>query len=120
MGCHFRRRCGLDLLVAELLDDAARKTLHFVDRVDVFALVLEVLVVRVVVVGIVVVLQATGGLVVALVMRHAGNILKCFAVSISMCNCAVFTCLVSSEQTSVSTLVMGLALVVTATFAYST
>ena len=71
------------------------------------------------VVGIVVVLQATGGLVVALVMRHAGNILKCFAVSISMCNCAVFTCLVSSEQTSVSTLVMGLALVVAATFAYS-
>ena len=55
----------------------------------------------------------------ALVMRHAGNILKCFAVSISMCNCAVFTCLVSSEQTSVSTLVMGLALVVAATFAYS-
>ena len=71
------------------------------------------------VVGIVVVLQATGGLVVALVMRHAGNILKCFAVSISMCNCAVFTCLVSLEQTSVSTLVMGLALVVAATFAYS-
>ena len=71
------------------------------------------------VVGIVVVLQATGGLVVALVMRHAGNILKCFAVSISMCNCAVFTCLVSSEQTSVSTLVMGLALVVAATFASS-
>ena len=72
------------------------------------------------VVAIVVILQATGGLVVALVMRHAGNILKCFAVSISMCNCAVFTCLVSSEQTSVSTLVMGLALVVAATFAYST
>ena len=71
------------------------------------------------VVAIVVILQATGGLVVALVMRHAGNILKCFAVSISMCNCAVFTCLVSSEQTSVSTLVMGLALVVAATFAYS-
>ena len=71
------------------------------------------------VVAIVVILQATGGLVVALVMRHAGNILKCFAVSISMCNCAVFTCLVSSEQTSVFTLVMGLALVVAAAFAYS-
>jgi UDP-sugar transporter A1/2/3 len=72
-----------------------------------------------IVVAIIVVLQATGGLVVAIVMRHAGNILKCFAVSISMCNCAVFTFLVSSEQTNVSTLVIGLALVVVTTFAYS-
>lgn len=71
------------------------------------------------VVALVVVLQATGGLVVALVMRHAGNILKCFAVSISMCNCAVFTVLASSDRTSVSTLAMGLAIVVAATFAYS-
>jgi len=55
-----------------------------------------------IVVAIVVVLQATGGLVVATVTRYAGNILKCFAVLISMCNCALFTFLVSSEQTSVS------------------
>ena len=72
-----------------------------------------------IVVALVVALQATGGLVVALVMRHAGNILKCFAVSISMCNCVVFTFLVSMDRTDVSTLSMGLALVVTATFAYS-
>lgn len=72
-----------------------------------------------VVVAIVVVLQATGGLVVGIVMRHAGNILKCFAVSISMCNGAVFTRVTSPEQTSASTLATGLALVVAATFAYS-
>ena len=72
-----------------------------------------------IIVALVIVLQASGGLLVALVMRNAGNLLKCFAVSISMCNCAVYTVLASSDDKAVCTLAMGLLLVVASTFMYS-
>ena len=40
---------------------------------------------------IIIALQAIGGLVTAAVMQHASNILKCFAISESICNCAIAT-----------------------------
>lgn len=76
-----------------------------------------------IIVFLIVLLQAVGGLVVAGVMRHAGNVLKCFAVSISMCNCAVVTVFFASvggeTHISVTALVFGLVLVITSTFMYS-
>mmetsp|Transcript_9473 Transcript_9473/g.42913 ORF Transcript_9473/g.42913 Transcript_9473/m.42913 type:complete len:215 (-) Transcript_9473:2090-2734(-) len=41
----------------------------------------------------IVLLQALGGLIVAAVMRHASTLLKCFAVSISICCCVVISAL---------------------------
>ena len=39
----------------------------------------------------IILLQAAGGLIVALVMRFASTLLKCFAVSISICLCATWS-----------------------------
>ena len=73
------------------------------------------------VVLLVITLQAAGGLVVAAVLRYAGNVLKCFAVSISICNCAVATTFLSTNGghglSASSTL--GIALVIGSTFLYS-
>jgi len=60
------------------------------------------------------------GLVVAAVLRHAGNVLKCFAVSISICTCAVATTLFSDNGHSLSaSALVGVALVIGSTFLYS-
>ena len=66
-------------------------------------------------------LQASGGLIVAAVMRYASNVLKCFAVSISICNCALLAKFVLGNQGhGMSTLNMvGVILVITATFCYT-
>ena len=69
------------------------------------------------VVMLVITLQAIGGLVVASVLRYAGNVLKCFAVSISICNCAVATTIFSHNLSASMTL--GIALVISSTFLYS-
>eukprot|EP00223_Ostreococcus_mediterraneus_P006160 CAMPEP_0179696138 /NCGR_PEP_ID=MMETSP0936-20121108/6690_1 /TAXON_ID=548131 ORGANISM="Ostreococcus mediterraneus, Strain clade-D-RCC2573" /NCGR_SAMPLE_ID=MMETSP0936 /ASSEMBLY_ACC=CAM_ASM_000574 /LENGTH=172 /DNA_ID=CAMNT_0021569033 /DNA_START=1157 /DNA_END=1675 /DNA_ORIENTATION=- len=70
---------------------------------------------------LVIALQAAGGLVVASVLRYAGNILKCFAVSISICNCAVATTILSTngEHGLSSSSTLGIALVIGSTFLYS-
>ena len=72
-----------------------------------------------VVVVLVIALQAVGGLVVAAVLRYAGNVLKCFAISISICNCAVATTLFSDDHNWSTSTILGIALVVVATFLYS-
>ena len=72
------------------------------------------------VVTLVVAVQAIGGLVVAAVLRYAGNVLKCFAVSISICTCAVATTLFSDNGHSLSaSALVGVALVIGSTFLYS-
>ena len=72
------------------------------------------------VVLLVIVLQAIGGLVVAAVLRHAGNVLKCFAVSISICNCAIATTFFSEDDHSLSaSAILGVTLVIGSTFLYS-
>ena len=72
------------------------------------------------VVLLVIALQAIGGLVVAAVLRYAGNVLKCFAVSISICTCAVVTTLFSEDAHDLSaSAFLGIALVIGSTFLYS-
>ena len=72
------------------------------------------------IVVLVIALQAVGGLVVAAVLRYAGNVLKCFAVSISICNCAVTTTLLSDDGHSLSaSTILCIALVIGSTFLYS-
>ena len=70
---------------------------------------------------VVVVLQAVGGIIVAVVLRQAGNMLKCFAVSISICLCVLFTMFSSDGVEHRMTLkaILGLMLVLSATFLYS-
>ena len=71
------------------------------------------------VVLLVITLQAVGGLVVAAVLRYAGNVLKCFAVSISIC-CTVVTTLFSDAGHALSaSMIVGIALVIGSTFLYS-
>ena len=72
------------------------------------------------VVLLVIALQAVGGLVVAAVLRYAGNVLKCFAVSISICNCALATTVFVNDGHNLSvTASLGIALVIGSTFLYS-
>tara|TARA_Y100001954_G_C15808413_1_gene603899 strand:- start:1882 stop:2904 length:1023 start_codon:yes stop_codon:yes gene_type:complete len=72
------------------------------------------------VVLLVIALQAVGGLVVAAVLRYAGNVLKCFAVSISICNCAIATTVFANDGHALSaSATLGIALVIGSTFLYS-
>ena len=69
----------------------------------------------------VVFLQAIGGLITAAVMRYASNILKCFAVSISICNCALATPYLLENESDNSTKpyqLCGIGLVIAATFMF--
>jgi len=70
------------------------------------------------IVVLVLLLQALGGVIVAIVMRHASNLLKCFAVSTSICLCAIISVSQGQEELS-SHLIVGILLVNTATFIYS-
>lgn len=72
------------------------------------------------IVVVVVLLQAVGGLVVAAVLRYAGNILKCFAISISICNCAMATIMMDdSRDTNQIGVLLGVLTVIFSTFMYS-
>jgi UDP-sugar transporter A1/2/3 len=54
------------------------------------------------------------------VLRYAGNVLKCFAVSISICNCALATTVFANDGHILSvTASLGIALVIGSTFLYS-
>ncbi len=66
----------------------------------------------------IVLLQAAGGLIVAAVLRYAGNVLKCFAVCFSICNCAVASAYLHDENVSPIT-ALGIVLVTGSTFLYS-
>jgi len=69
-----------------------------------------------IVIGIVI-LQAAGGLIVAVVMRYASTILKCFAISISICLCALVS-IASGEESLTSHTIVGIILVNLATVLY--
>ena len=66
-------------------------------------------------------LQAIGGLVVAAVMRYASNVMKCFAVSLSICNCTVANAFLFGDGKLNMRVhqALGVALVIGATFAYA-
>ena len=70
---------------------------------------------------LIIALQAFGGLIVAIVLRYADNVLKCYAVSISICTCAVATRMVSerSHRDVCTSTVLGVALVIGSAFLYS-
>lgn len=70
------------------------------------------------VVWVVVVLQAIGGIIIAYVMKFASNILKCLAVSISICCCTVYSVTSGELELSVR-LVVGVFLVCTAVGGFS-
>jgi len=69
----------------------------------------------------IIVLQAVGGLVVAAVMRYASNVMKCFAVSLSICNCTVANAFLFGDGKLNMRVhqALGVALVIGATFAYA-
>lgn len=72
-------------------------------------------------VAIIITLQAIGGLVVAAVMLYASNILKCFAVSASICSCAIATKFLfedSGDDLGVRQ-VIGIMIVMCSTFMYA-
>ena len=65
----------------------------------------------------VILLQAAGGLIVAIVMRYASTILKCFAVSASICVCAMIA-MISGQEEVTAQCIAGVTLVMTATLVY--
>ena len=67
----------------------------------------------------VILLQAAGGLIVAIVMRHASTVLKCFAVALSICLCTIVSASQGHETLSFSK-IAGILFVNFATFLYST
>ena len=73
------------------------------------------------VVIVVIALQAIGGLIISAVMRYASNILKCFAVSLSICSCAIATTYMFGDGKHSLCLqqTLGIALVIGATFSYA-
>ena len=72
------------------------------------------------IVAIVILLQALGGLAVAAVLRYAGNVMKCFAVSSSICASAVLSSLLGQKLVLSTSGVIGTILVIASTFLYST
>ena len=65
-------------------------------------------------------LEAVGGLGGAAVVGDAGNVRKCFAVSISICNGARATTVFANDGHNLSvTASLGIALVIGSTFLYS-
>tara|TARA_B100000482_G_C12572723_1_gene284634 strand:+ start:465 stop:1259 length:795 start_codon:yes stop_codon:yes gene_type:complete len=69
-----------------------------------------------VVVGVIL-LQAMGGLIVALVMRYASTILKCFAVSASICLCTVIS-ITGGQEDLTAKKIVGISIVNVATLLY--
>ena len=67
----------------------------------------------------VVLLQAAGGMIVAFVLRYAGNILKCFAVSISICVCVLVNIMSTPALPVKSGISIGVPIVILSIFVYS-
>jgi UDP-sugar transporter A1/2/3 len=70
------------------------------------------------VVWLVVFLQASGGIIISYVMKFADNILKCLAVSLSICCCAVYS-VVSGQLNFTASLAGGVLMVNIAVYQYS-
>lgn len=73
------------------------------------------------VVLVIIILQALGGMLVSAVLKYASNVLKCFAVSMSICICATVTTFAAHdhEGTVVGSTIFGILLVIGSTFIYS-
>lgn len=69
-------------------------------------------------VWLVIILQAAGGIIVSLVMKHANSILKNMAVAISICCCATYSVITGELQLS-SSLIFGICCVCASVFGYS-
>ena len=73
-----------------------------------------------VIVCIIIFLHAAGGLIVATVMRYAGNIMKCFAISMSICACALLSTLTEPDISSVCAQeIAGIAIVLVSIFMFA-
>lgn len=73
-----------------------------------------------VIVCIIIFLHAAGGLIVATVMRYAGNIMKCFAISMSICACALLSTLTEPDISSVRAQeIAGIAIVLVSIFMFA-
>jgi len=71
---------------------------------------------------VIIILQAIGGLVVAVVMRYASNVMKCFAISLSICNCAFVTSYLFPDTSNAGLSahqMLGIGLVIGSTFLYT-
>lgn len=67
----------------------------------------------------IVLLTTLGGLLVAAVMRYTSTLLKCIAVSLSICVCSSYTSVLGDEQISLC-VVCGVFLVISSCFLFST
>lgn len=65
-----------------------------------------------------VVLHAAGGLIVAMVVKHASNVMKCFAVAISICACELISVFYWNSNYHTER-VIGILIVVLATYMYT-
>lgn len=63
-------------------------------------------------------MQTAGGIIIGFVMKYASNILKCLAVAISVCFCALYSIATDEMAMSTSTFI-GIFAVVAAVFMYS-
>ena len=70
------------------------------------------------VVLLVVVLQGVGGIIIAYVMKFASSMLKCFAVAVSICLCAVYASLVENRH-PVALVWIGICLVNASVFLFT-
>lgn len=70
------------------------------------------------IVWLVILFQAIGGLLVAATMKHADNILKGFATSFSMVLCAILAEKLFGEVSTRQDILLGLLLVTLATFLF--
>lgn len=62
--------------------------------------------------------QATGGVIIAFVMKFANNLLKCLAVAISICCCAVYS-VVKGDLAITTTLFSGILVVIASVYSFS-
>jgi len=62
--------------------------------------------------------QAAGGMIIAGVMKYASAILKCFAVSVSVCLCTLVS-IWHGDDTAGHKKALGVLMVIVATFLYS-
>ena len=66
----------------------------------------------------VITLQAAGGIITAFVMKFANNIVKCLAIALSICCCAVYSVIKAENQLSTE-MVVGIATVMAASLLYA-
>ena len=70
------------------------------------------------IVWLIVLLQTAGGIIIAFVMKFASNILKCLAIGLSICFCAVYSVVVG-ELKLTGHVALGVFLVCSSVLGYS-